>query len=65
MELTSEDIKKFEAWIIANVNDRVVPGDEGNSEALIFNLVHLVRGDGERYNYLPHQDKEIESWGLL
>ena len=54
------------AWILENVDSSDVPADEGNDEALIYNLVHLAR-DGvayEPYAYKPHQDKEIKSWDM-
>lgn len=62
--LTPDEAKKFERWVIENIDSSVVPGDEGNSEALVFNLVHAIRGDGEEYDYSAHQDDEIKSWGL-
>lgn len=50
-------------WIIKNVTTNVVPGDEGNEEALVYNLVHLAAyGSGFRYyDYEPEQDAEIKS----
>jgi len=62
--LSSKEKTKFEQWIIENIDDQIVPSDEGNDDALTFNLVHLLRGDGQKYEYLPEQDKEIESWNL-
>jgi hypothetical protein len=64
VSLTVAEKRSFEAWIIANVNTNVVPNDEGNSDALVFNLIHLLRGDGERYDYKPEQDAELETWRL-
>ena len=60
--LTAEEKRRFEEWIIANITARIVPSDEANGEALVFNLVHLIRGDGERYQYIPMQDEEINNW---
>ena len=60
------------AWIKETVAyHEVVPMDESNSEALIYNLVHLAQ-DGDDYeegsygpyNYEPHQDAEIKSWNI-
>ncbi len=54
------------AWILENVDASDVPADEGNDEALLYNLVHLAQ-DGkeyEQYAYKPHQDKEIKSWEM-
>jgi len=50
-------------WIVKNVTSDVVPGDELNDEALVYNLVHLATyGEGFRhYDYEPEQDLEIES----
>jgi hypothetical protein len=64
VSLTDAEKRCFEAWIIANVYASVVPNDEGNDGALVFNLVHLLRGDGERYDYKPEQDAEMIAWGL-
>ena len=65
MILTNEEKEKFEQWIIENVSDQDVPSDEGNTEALIYNLVHHVRGDNKRYDYQWEQDEEVTSWGIL
>jgi len=62
--LTKDDKIKFEKWIIENIDEMVVPSDEGNGDALIYNLVHLIRGDNRRYDYKPNQDDELKSWGL-
>ena len=64
MELTKDQKDSFEKWLIENIDETIVPSDEGNVDAMIFNLVHLVRGDGEKYDYKPHQDKELELWGF-
>lgn len=54
-------------WIIANVDADVVPNDEGNGDALAYNLVQLARhGPAHgRYRYRADQDKEIESWRAM
>jgi len=48
-------------WIVQNVSATDVPADEGNTEALIYNLIHLARDgkDYHPYNYEPEQDLEI------
>jgi hypothetical protein len=60
--LNDEEKLRFKKWIIENIDDTIVPADEGNADALVFNIVHLLMGDRIRYNYLPEQDKEIETW---
>jgi len=62
--LSADEKEKFERWIIENVDDRIVPNDEGNGLALLYNLIHLLRGDNQQYNYDPQQDEEIESWNV-
>jgi hypothetical protein len=59
MPANTEDIV---AWIVANVGSGEVPQDEGNSEALVYNLVQLARNGRpyRKYNYEPDQDAEIE-----
>jgi len=54
-------------WIKENIDSTDIPNDEGNSDALIYNLVHLaLDGKGyKKYKYLPEQDEEIESWHLF
>jgi len=52
----------FEKWVIKNINENVVPIDEGNGGALVYNIVHLIRGDGKKYNYSREQDEEIKLW---
>jgi len=65
MILTDEEKIRFSQFVIENIDAHVVPGDEGNGEALVFNLVHAIRGDNERYDYQDHQHDELISWGLL
>ncbi len=54
----------IEHWLVAAVgapDTQVVPNDEGNQPALVYNLVHLLQ-DGPRfkpYAYLPAQDEEL------
>lgn len=64
--MTSDERKACREWIISTVTADDVPHDEGNSEALVYNLVHLLMDGREyrRYNYEPDQDAELRSWGL-
>lgn len=62
--LTDEEKIRFSQWVIENIDANIVPCDEGNSEALVFNLVHAIRGDHEQYDYQDHQDEEVRSWGF-
>ena len=64
IELTQIEKERFEQWIKENVAYGTVPNDEGNEDALIFNLVHSIRGDNQKFNYKPEQQAEIASWGL-
>jgi hypothetical protein len=58
----AEEKARFEKFIIENVSDDTVPADEGNIDALIYNLVHMIRGDNRRYDYQDDQHKEINEW---
>ena len=60
--LSEQEKERFEKWAIENIDDTAVPLDEGNGEALLFNIVHLIRGDATKYSYKPEQDKEINLW---
>lgn len=62
--MTQHEKALIEQWILDNVNETVVPSDEGSAEGLVYNLIHLLR-DGKgyrRYNYQPDQDAEIARW---
>lgn len=50
-------------WIVQNVDDREVPLDEGNGDALVYNLVQLARHGRpyEGYHYKEEQDQDINS----
>jgi hypothetical protein len=48
-------------WIVLNVSANDVPGDEGNDDALVYNLVHNAMKDDKQYTYLPEQDAEIKA----
>jgi hypothetical protein len=57
-------IALIERWIVRNVDAfQVVPVDEGNTEALVYNLVQLLRhGDSFKpYTYEPEQDKTVKA----
>lgn len=53
----------IEQFITHYVDDRVIPNDEGNGDALAYNLVMTARtGEpGNYYQYLPEQDKLLEN----
>jgi hypothetical protein len=56
--------RAFINWVINNVDERVIPADEGDGEGLVYNLIHLFK-DGENYkhyNYEEEQNDEIEMW---
>lgn len=63
--MTPQEREIFERWIIDNVDETLVPGDEGNGDALLYNLMQRLRhgkGEEQLYNYLRGQDLEIEAW---
>ena len=64
--MTDEVTETVVDWIIGNVDVNVIPIDEGDEDALVYNLVHLARDgrDFEHYNYESAQDAEIETWRL-
>ncbi len=64
IKLTSEEKYKFKMYLIQNRYWKIVPSDEGNDDALLYNLIHLIDDgkDFEPYSYLPKQDKEILSF---
>lgn len=59
--LTEDEKTKFKQWVIENVDETVVPIDEGNGNGLKYNLIHLIFGDGKVYDYKEEQDKEVEN----
>lgn len=61
INLTEQEKETFTRWVIQEVDERIVP-EESWGDGLKFNLVHLIAGDGELYNYQPEQDAEIEGW---
>jgi len=58
-------IDLFISWVLHHVDSNVVPNDEGNSQALVYNLIHLYLGDGAQYHYLPEQDQELSGLFML
>jgi hypothetical protein len=64
--MTPREQAVFERWVIENVDDTIVPTDEGNGRALAYNIIQRLRhGRGREvrlYNYEPDQDAEIASW---
>jgi hypothetical protein len=64
-ELTEEQKKLFERWVIENISAQIVPADEGNDETLLFNLIHAIRGDREEWDYLCHQYTELYELGIV
>lgn len=64
MSLTEQDKERFIEWVKSNVDESMVPEDRDNGGALVFNLVHAIRGDNERYNAEQQQDDDIAQWML-
>lgn len=64
IQLTDEEKTRFAQWVIENIDAQVIPNDEGFGEALVFNLIHAIRGDNERYSYRDEQHTEMKQWGL-
>lgn len=51
-------------WIVQNVDAWDVPMDEGNDEALKYNLIQLAKHGKEytKYDYKPEQDQELRDY---
>ncbi len=62
--MTHEERQMIARWIMNNVSAEDVPPDEGNSDALRYNLVSLALCDRpyRAYDYKPDQDGELEHW---
>ncbi len=64
MSLTEQEKERFIEWVKSNIDASIVPEDSNNEGALIFNLVHAIRGDREKYNGSAEQDEAIAQWML-
>ena len=66
-KMNDKEKEVFKQWIIENVDDTIVPADEGDGAALAYNLIQrLYHGKGAAlYSYTPEQDKELRAMGLL
>ena len=64
MKLTDQEIERFTEWVKTCVDETMVPEDASNGGALVFNLIHAIRGDNERYTGEPSQDEDIAQWML-
>lgn len=64
MSLTEQEKERFVEWVKSNIDASIVPEDSSNEGALIFNLVHAIRGDREKYNGSAEQDEAIAQWML-
>ena len=67
IELTDDQKRLFVEWVKNDLQSyKVIPRDEGNEDALIYNIVHNIMDgpDFRPYNYEPEQDKEIKSYAL-
>lgn len=66
MRLTNIQQQIFEEWVVEHLYRLrdVVPDDEGNQDALIYNLVQAIRGSRDRYKGREDQDAEISTWHL-
>lgn len=63
LSLSQEQRNLFKQWVLENLTGDLVPDDEGNQTALLYNIIHWIERDNQRYNYQPEQDKEIEAYG--
>ncbi len=60
--MTEQEIELIERWIVQNVSADYVPGDEGNTEGLIYNLIALLREwpeDKARYRYTAEHNAVV------
>lgn len=64
MHLSDNDKEKFIEWVKLHVDETMVPEDAGNGGALVFNLVHAIRGDNIKYTGDSSQDEDIMQWML-
>ena len=64
MSLTEKEKERFIEWVKSNIDESIVPEDAGNGGALVYNMVHAIRGDNERYSGKRKQDEDIAQWLL-
>ncbi len=59
--MTEEEMELIARWIVQNVDAADVPGDEGNSEGLVYNLIHHLwdGNDYQQYEYTEEQLREV------
>ena len=60
--LTKSEKQIFLRWVLENIDETVVPEDERNGDALIYNLIHRILGDNKEYHYEIAQDEELISF---
>lgn len=66
IELSERDKNVFIQWVIQEIDERVVPLDEGDSNGLVFNIIHCIKGDNTKFDYKNKEHyAEILEWGLL
>lgn len=67
-DMTPEEQQALIAWLVGQYETMdltsVIPGDDLNPDALLWNLVQwLSHGTGfDRYEYRPEQDRAIDTW---
>lgn len=63
--MDAKERKIFEQWIIENIDETVVPADEGNGDALAYNIIQVLYYGKKAvmYNYQPQQDEELKAMG--
>lgn len=64
MRLTDQEKERFTDWVKMNIDESIIPEDRDNGGALVFNIVHAIRGDNEKYSGEAHQDEAINQWLL-
>lgn len=56
--MQTDDIIK---WLLENVDSSLVPNDEGNDDALLYNFLMAAEKLPDRWNYEPHQVEYLSS----
>ncbi len=64
MSLSKDEKEKFIEWVKLNIDESIVPEDPANGGALVFNLIHAIRGDNERFTGESSQVDDIAQWML-